>query len=68
MRITAGVLLAIFSGCVFAQTSDLERGAIVFQSYCTRCHIPIEIEARLRNDWYGHTGAELLQRVSTTMP
>ncbi len=68
MRVAAGFFLAIFSASVLAQVGDLERGATVFQSYCTRCHIPIEIEARLRNDWYGHTGAELLQRISTTMP
>jgi len=51
-----------------AQTVDLQRGAEVFQTHCIRCHIPIEIEARLRNDWYGHSGAELLQRISATMP
>jgi glucose dehydrogenase len=68
MRIAAGILLVLFSAGLAAQTADLERGAIVFQSYCTRCHIPIEIEARLRNDWYGHTADELLQRITTTMP
>jgi quinoprotein glucose dehydrogenase len=73
MRTAVGLCLAIFSATVLptavvAQTADLENGATVFQSYCTRCHIPIEIEARLRNDWYGHRGAELLQRISTTMP
>src|SRR5688572_24360558 len=67
-RLTAVLLLAL--GCVpaFAQDADLARGAAVFQTYCTRCHIPVEIEARLRNDWYGHSGAELLQRISATMP
>lgn len=51
-----------------AQMADTDNGARVFQTYCTRCHIPIEIAARLRNDWYGHSGAELLQRITATMP
>ncbi len=62
------VVMAFYSGLVLAQTGDSERGALVFQAYCTRCHIPIEIENRLRNDWLGHTGAQLLQRISATMP
>ncbi len=62
------VLLTFCSNVVLAQTGDSERGALVFQAYCTRCHIPIEIENRLRNDWLGHTGAQLLQRISATMP
>ncbi len=68
MRIAASIFLVFFSAGLAAQTADLERGATVFQSYCTRCHIPIEIEARLRNDWYGHNGAELLETITTTMP
>ena len=60
--------MAFYSSMVLAQTGDSERGALVFQAYCTRCHIPIEIENRLRNDWLGHTGVELLQRISATMP
>ena len=53
---------------VQAQNADLQEGARVFQTWCTRCHLPVELETRLRNDWQGHSGAELLQRVSTTMP
>lgn len=53
---------------VFAQEADAERGATVFQTYCNRCHIPLEIETRLRNDWYGKSGSELLQRITATMP
>jgi glucose dehydrogenase len=51
-----------------AQVADIDNGATVFQTYCTRCHIPFELQTRLRNDWYGHSGAELLQRISQTMP
>jgi quinoprotein glucose dehydrogenase len=68
MRVLTGLLWTVIAGSACAQTADLQRGAEVFQTYCTRCHIPIELEARLRNDWYGHGGAELLQRISTTMP
>ena len=52
----------------FAQTADPERGEQVFGEFCTRCHIPFEINLRLNNDWLGHSAAELLQRISTTMP
>ncbi len=66
---------SLFAACLLsaalpaaAQVADTGNGAAVFQTYCTRCHIPVEIEARLRNDWYGHSGAELLQRITATMP
>ncbi len=52
----------------FAQTADPERGERVFGEFCTRCHIPFEINLRLNNDWLGHSAGELLERVSTTMP
>jgi quinoprotein glucose dehydrogenase len=64
----ASYVLVLACAPVFAQDADYQRGATVFQTYCTRCHIPVEIETRLRNDWYGHSGAELLQRIATTMP
>jgi glucose dehydrogenase len=67
-RLLFGLALVFVCAAAVAQDADLQRGATVFQTYCTRCHIPVEIEARLRNDWYGHSGAELLQRISTTMP
>lgn len=65
------ILLSIFalsSAPSLAQTVDIERGGDLFREHCTRCHIPVEMEQRLRNDWYGHSAAELLERISTTMP
>ena len=52
----------------FAQTADPERGESVFGEFCTRCHIPFEIRTRINNDWLGHSGVELLERVAATMP
>ncbi len=67
-NILALLCVVLLSNGALAQTANLERGAEIFQSVCIRCHIPIEIETRLRNDWYGHSATELLQRVSSTMP
>jgi glucose dehydrogenase len=61
-------LAALLPALTFGQVADPSRGATVFQTWCSRCHIPLEIEARLRNDWQGHTAGELLQRISATMP
>ncbi len=51
-----------------AQGLSAERGATVFQAQCVRCHIPIEINGRLQNDWPGRSAQELFQRISLTMP
>jgi glucose dehydrogenase len=67
-KTAAALALALTSAVSFAQVADPTRGATVFQTYCTRCHIPFELQTRLRNDWYGHSGSELLQRISATMP
>ena len=61
-------LALLLPGLVLGQQADTARGATVFQTHCSRCHIPVEIEARLRNDWVGHTAGELLARISATMP
>ncbi|MDR0780786.1 MAG: PQQ-binding-like beta-propeller repeat protein [Pseudomonadales bacterium] len=66
--ISAVIALNFAAAPLYAQDADPVRGAQVFQTFCTRCHLPIEITARLNNDWSGHSGAELLQRVSATMP
>jgi len=67
MKILIPVLLFL-SLPVFAQTADPGRGEEVFSEFCTRCHIPLEIQIRINNDWLGHPASELLQRISTTMP
>jgi glucose dehydrogenase len=39
-----------------------------YQQHCARCHLSIEVEQRLRNDWYGKTAQELFERMRTRMP
>src|SRR6056300_77692 len=68
MKIIKLFCLILLSQCVLAQTADPQRGHAVFAEFCTRCHIPQEIQIRLNNDWLGHQASELLQRISTTMP
>lgn len=68
MKIIKLFCLILLSQCVLAQTADPQRGHAVFAEFCTRCHIPLEIQIRLNNDWLGHSASELLQRISTTMP
>ena len=57
-------LVACSLACVFipgvqAQQVDASSGATVFQAECIRCHIPLEINARLQNDWVGRSAQEL---------
>ena len=68
MKIIKLFCLILLSQCVLAQTADPQRGQVVFGEFCTRCHIPLEIQIRLNNDWLGHPASELLERISTTMP
>src|SRR5690348_1877232 len=39
----------------------------VFQSHCARCHIPVEMKARLGN-WLGRSADGLYQRIRGIMP
>ncbi len=61
----AGLLVL---GAARAQDASVERGRELFAAECSRCHIPIEMDRRLRADWLGRTGAELLARIRGTMP
>lgn len=61
----AGLLVL---GAARAQDDSVERGRALFAAECSRCHIPIEMDRRLRADWLGRTGAELLARIRNTMP
>ena len=67
-RLSLLIILTLFSTATQAQEADLTRGGAVFGEHCTRCHLPVDIEQRLKNDWYGHSAAELLEIISTTMP
>lgn len=51
-----------------AQDASVERGRVLFQNECSRCHVPIEMDARLRARWVGRTGQELYEQIRSTMP
>lgn len=51
-----------------AQDASVERGRVLFTAECSRCHIPLEMEGRLRARWVGRTGQELYQQIRSTMP
>jgi quinoprotein glucose dehydrogenase len=68
MRFLSSLLLVLLCAPLLAQTAEPGRGAEVFQTYCARCHLPIELEARLRNDWSGKSPGDLLARITATMP
>lgn len=62
------LLLGLQGGKVAAQVIDEARAAATFQEACARCHLPIELEFRLRNDWLGRSAGELRERITATMP
>lgn len=51
-----------------ADAANVERGQSVFQNECARCHLPIDMENRVRNTWAGRSAGELFQRIKLTMP
>ncbi len=51
-----------------AQDANVSRGQEVFQAECSRCHVPVEMDARLRGNWLGRSGGELYNLIRTTMP
>lgn len=51
-----------------AQDASVERGRVLFTAECSRCHIPAEMEARLRARWIDRSGEELMQQIRSTMP
>ncbi|MEX0964338.1 MAG: hypothetical protein WDZ52_09920 [Pseudohongiellaceae bacterium] len=78
MRRAAGFpLLSIFftliiglmqSASSYAQDASVERGRVLFTAECSRCHVPAEMDDRLRARWIDRTGAELFQQIRSTMP
>lgn len=59
-------LLGIASA--YGQDANVAQGEVVFQDECSRCHVPVEMDARLRARWVGRTGGELYNLIRTTMP
>lgn len=50
------------------QDASVERGRVLFTAECSRCHIPAEMEGRLRARWIDRSGEELMQQIRSTMP
>jgi quinoprotein glucose dehydrogenase len=66
LKLFASFLLGVLllSSSAIAQTS----GEQLFGVHCARCHAPIEIEQRIRNDWSGRDAHALFERTRATMP
>ncbi len=60
--------LGLASTAALAQDASVERGRVLFQNECSRCHVPIEMDARLRARWVGRSGQELYEQIRSTMP
>ncbi|MGB4248109.1 MAG: c-type cytochrome, partial [Pseudohongiellaceae bacterium] len=59
---------AIFAASGHAQDASVARGQEVFEADCSRCHVPVEMDARLRARWVGRSGGDLYNLIRTTMP
>ncbi|MEX0618438.1 MAG: PQQ-binding-like beta-propeller repeat protein [Pseudohongiellaceae bacterium] len=63
------LFIGLFSlNSVHAQDASVERGQAAFEAECSRCHIPVEMDGRLRARWIGRTGEELYEQIRQTMP
>ena len=62
------LLLSLFGAASYGQDANVAQGELVFQDECSRCHVPVEMDARLRARWVGRTGGELYNLIRTTMP
>lgn len=51
-----------------AQEVSLDRGSVLFTNECSRCHVPVEMEARITGRWIGRTAQELFEQIRATMP
>ena len=72
-RIASKVASLILTGVLIvanAQADDenLRRGAEVYQSRCAMCHLPMDMEIRMRDTWAGRTADDLYQKIKVTMP
>ena len=63
------LFLSLFGiAAAYGQDASVAQGEVVFQDECSRCHVPVEMDARLRARWVGRTGGELYNLIRTTMP
>ncbi|MEZ5492647.1 MAG: pyrroloquinoline quinone-dependent dehydrogenase [Gammaproteobacteria bacterium] len=51
-----------------AQEASVLRGQDLFQSECSRCHVPAEMNGRLEARWIGRSGQEFYDQIRQTMP
>lgn len=69
LRVVSILFLAVIGVApAFAQEASVERGRITFTAECSRCHVPIEMDARLKARWIGRSGQELFEQIRSTMP
>lgn len=69
LRSVSLLLLGIFSlAPALGQEASVERGRVTFVAECSRCHIPVEMDGRLRARWIGRSGQELFEQIRSTMP
>jgi len=52
----------------FGQDASVERGRVIFEADCTRCHIPVEMNGQLLANRIERTGQELYDQIRQTMP
>lgn len=52
----------------YAQDASVASGQAVFEAECSRCHVPVDMNARVRATWTGRTGGDLFNFIRTTMP
>jgi len=52
----------------YGQDASVEGGRALFEAECSRCHVPVDMNARVRANWTGRTGGDLYNLIRTTMP
>lgn len=69
LRVPSILFLTLISmASAFGQVANVERGRVTFTAECSRCHVPTEMDARLKARWIGRSGQELFEQVRSTMP
>jgi glucose dehydrogenase len=69
LRVPSILFLTLVSMApAFGQVASVERGRVTFTAECSRCHVPTEMDARLKARWIGRSGQELFEQVRSTMP
>ena len=69
LRVPSILFLTLISmASAFGQVANVERGRVTFTAECSRCHVPTEMDARLKAKWIGRSGQELFEQVRSTMP